>query len=94
MTRPDIEGIKAEVEQAREEVHALCNGKRWTMRVPARPDVDSDLVIARALDHERALLAYIEELEGVVRQAHGHLQDGGDLGHVVAEGLLYQAIPR
>ncbi len=68
--RPDIEGIKADFEQAREEVSDLYDQSRaWTRSVPARDD-DSDRVITRALDHESALLAYIEELEAALGSSY------------------------
>jgi hypothetical protein len=44
------------IEKAREEVSALCNGKRWTMSIPAREGEDSDLVIADALRKARSAL--------------------------------------
>lgn len=46
------------IDKALQVVADLCDGKqRWTMRIPAEPDSDPDLVIAGALASARALLA-------------------------------------
>jgi hypothetical protein len=46
------------IERAREEVHALCSGKRrWTMSIPVEEDRDSDTVITSALDYAVILRA-------------------------------------
>src|SRR5690606_25728204 len=37
------------IKRAHAVVDDLCNGRRWTMSVPARPDADPDLVIGDAL---------------------------------------------
>lgn len=45
-------------ERAWDEVDALCQGtRRWTMRVPAEEDRDSDCVIVAALEDHRRLIA-------------------------------------
>jgi hypothetical protein len=59
---PDLAAIRVRVEAAHAEVVRLCKGGRWTMRVPAQPGKDSDLVIAAALDDARALAAEVERL--------------------------------
>jgi hypothetical protein len=52
--------VLAAIEKAEQEVFDLCSGKhRWTMRVPAEPDRDSDLVIGGAL---RMAADYIKSL--------------------------------
>jgi hypothetical protein len=45
------------IERAREEVHALCSGKRWAMSIPVEEDRDSDMVIVSALDYAVTLRA-------------------------------------
>lgn len=57
MTAPN--DALAAIQRARDEVAKLCEGKRrWTMSVPARPNEDSDLIIADALDAgEKAVTA-------------------------------------
>lgn len=52
---------------ARNEVYALCNGKRWTMSVPARSD-DSDLCIHTALADNDKLIAEVRELRAALEQ--------------------------
>lgn len=43
--------VLAKIEKARQHVFALCKGdERWTMRVPANPERDSDLLICDALN--------------------------------------------
>lgn len=52
------ETIRARVEAADKHISDLCSGKaRWTMRVPAEPDRDSDLVLSAALADVERLLA-------------------------------------
>jgi hypothetical protein len=41
--------IAARNEAAHAELVALCEGKRWTMQVPARETLDSDLIIGASL---------------------------------------------
>jgi hypothetical protein len=42
--------LEEAIAAAENKVSALCDGKeKWTMRIPADPDRDADLVIARAL---------------------------------------------
>lgn len=48
------------------EVERLCNGGRWTMCIPARPDVDSDLLIARALGDARYLLGLVSQQDAEI----------------------------
>lgn len=58
------ETLRARLEAAERMVNDLCSGKeRWTMRVPADPDRDSDLVISGALGAIHALLALSDAAE-------------------------------
>ncbi len=58
------------VEKARQHVFDLCQGKaRWTMRIPAQPDIDSDFVILAALD---AQANKIEAYAALERAARAH----------------------
>ena len=63
----DLDAMGARAEAALEEVVALCQGKRWTMQVPYRPDKDSDLVIADALADVPALVAEVERLRAGIK---------------------------
>lgn len=49
------------ISKAKDEVSELCGGKRWTMSIPARPQDDSDLVIADALAKSRDALRAAQE---------------------------------
>src|SRR5690554_4868061 len=58
---PSAEEAREALDKADAMVHALCHGeRRWTMRVPARPDDDPDLVIGAGLYAARARLAALE----------------------------------
>lgn len=47
---PDVAAMRAAIEKAHDHVSDLCEGKtKWTMRIPAEPDRDSDLVIGAGL---------------------------------------------
>lgn len=70
------ETVRALIERAHQHVCALAKGdKRWEMRVPARPSLDSDLLLSEALDAADVIVAQVlirEELE-----AQGiHVPDG------------------
>lgn len=57
--KPDVLVL---IEKAWEEVAGLCSGKRrWTMRVPAEEDRDSDLVIGGALDAAKDEIVRLRE---------------------------------
>ncbi len=58
----DLESIKQRKAAADAEIGALCEGKRWRMGIPARPDYDSDLLINAALGDIPALIAEVERL--------------------------------
>lgn len=59
----DLEAARERERAASLEVARLCKGGRWTMRVPARPDADSDEVIGASLADVPALLAEVERLQ-------------------------------
>jgi len=61
--------IRARAEAAQAEVHRLCEGARWTMRVPARPERDSDLVISAALGDIGYLLDQLAEARRQLAEA-------------------------
>jgi hypothetical protein len=56
------------IERAREEVHALCSGKRWAMSIPVEEDRDSDMVIVSALDYAVTLRAEAVRLREVLEK--------------------------
>lgn len=58
--------IRARFDAASQHVADLCSGKeRWTLRIPAQPGWDSDLVIANALEDIPRLLDLLAELAGL-----------------------------
>lgn len=70
MTPEQRAGIEARQQAAWDEVTDLCSGKhRWTMRVPAEEDRDSDLVIGNALRDIHALLAALAEAEQLLAES-------------------------
>lgn len=62
MNGADLAVEREIVDRAHKAVHALCNGERWTMRVPAEPERDHDLVIASGLNVADRALAEIDAL--------------------------------
>lgn len=68
-------------DRADAELHSLCHGsRRWTMRIPAEPERDSDLVIGAALEAGRkaaeerdALRAKLETTRDALRRAEARL---------------------
>lgn len=63
MGSPDIEAIRARAQKAHERVADLCSGKeRWTMRVPANFERDSDLILTVALNDIDVLIAEVERM--------------------------------
>ena len=55
---PEAAAVLTSIERAMQAVDDLCQGRiNWTMRVPAEPDRDPDLIISDAL---RAARAYVE----------------------------------
>ncbi|GAA4928982.1 hypothetical protein GCM10023224_05460 [Streptomonospora halophila] len=67
--RPDLDAIAARKQAASKEVARLCNGGRWEMRVPARPDADSDMVISRSLSDIDVLTAEVRRLTAELTDA-------------------------
>jgi hypothetical protein len=59
-TTAKIRESREAIEKARDEVSALCNGKRWTMCIPAREGKDSDLIISAALHKADEALALLD----------------------------------
>lgn len=56
--------VKQRLEAARKMVSDLCHKrKEWMMSIPARPDVDPDLVIAASQRDCKALIERVEELQ-------------------------------
>ena len=64
MTDPEL--IKQRLAAARQELSALCKGRRFTMSIPAQPDYDSDLLIGATLRDTHALLEEVEQLQKAV----------------------------
>jgi hypothetical protein len=58
-----IEELKQKMIKAQDELNALCHGKKFTMRVPVRPDEDSDLVIAEGLCAGLTALGELERIQ-------------------------------
>ena len=46
----DVIAIEERYQRAREAVSRLCQGERWTMRVPVDRELDHDMVIRASLD--------------------------------------------
>ena len=76
--------IRAREEAAHAEVVALCNGARWTMRVPAQPDRDSDLVIEAALDDVRRMA---DALDAVLALAEPCQYEGRSSRQILARRI-------
>jgi hypothetical protein len=67
----DLDTVKAALEKAHTEVGEICRrtgAGRWRMSIPARPDRDSDLIIADALRHADALLAEVSRLRSALEE--------------------------
>lgn len=66
----DLDAIEARAEAARQHVYKLCSGEeRWTLRVPAQPERDSDFLLDTALGDIPALLAEVRRLTGELEAA-------------------------
>lgn len=60
----DMNKVKERLEAAMKMVSDLCNkSKEWIMSIPARPDIDPDLVIAASQRDCKYLIERVEELE-------------------------------
>ncbi|MBV2364284.1 hypothetical protein [Streptomonospora nanhaiensis] len=68
--RDDLDAITAREEAAFKEVDRLCEGGRWTMRVPVE-DTDSDVVIGAALADVRNLVGEVRRLRADLDAADG-----------------------
>ncbi len=69
-TPPDLDAIRARAKRSHAEIVGLCDGgRRWTMRVPAQSDRDSDLVLSATVSDVEALLAEVERLRARVHEA-------------------------
>lgn len=77
-TDHSTDAIRARYDTATAELSGLCDGsRRWTMRIPAEPARDSDLVLSDALEDIPRLLARVE----AVRALHRPLRIFGDCDH-------------
>ena len=90
---PDLEAAKAQIEAARTKVGALCAGERWTMRVPAEPGRDHDLVLDAALETGLALIAEVERLRELNAQQVRDLNQA-DASLALLRGQRQQALDR
>lgn len=83
MSEVDTAAIRARHERAVQHVLDLNDPKkpsvRWTMRVPAEPDRDSDLVLLAALDDIPRLLDALDPAPVPVDQRCAHDYDDGDV---------------
>lgn len=70
------------VKRLRELAHAVTLGPdghhEFTMRVPAEPDRDADLVLSSAADEIDRLRARVATLEGVLKWCQAELESGKD----------------
>lgn len=75
MERWEFFKIGERAAKARKMITALNNGEReWRMSIPARPDVDPDVVIGASIADIPQLVAYIHELEQALEPfADGYL---------------------
>ena len=69
------------IENAHNELSAICKGKKFQMRIPA-DETDSDLIIAKAIGLARAKTEECEKLRELVRSI------GGDDKAVLGDGLV------
>ena len=61
----DLDAAEARNNAAHDHVAKLCRGEEdWTMRIPAQPERDSDLVISAALADVPGLVAEVRRLRG------------------------------
>ena len=87
-----IEEIRKRLAKARKVVSELCNGEReWTMRIPADPEHDPDLIIDASLRDIDKLLARNEELEREVKVKDKMIELAFPLGAKTLEKLRKQA---
>lgn len=63
----DIRRIAHLQETARETIHQLCNGSKFTMSIPVQDD-DTDIVLINALDGANRLVQEIHRIRNQVDQ--------------------------
>jgi hypothetical protein len=60
----DLAAVLARAERAHREIADICEGRRrWTMRVPAQPDADSDLLLSASVADVEALAAVLARVD-------------------------------
>jgi hypothetical protein len=64
----DLEAVQKRLDAARDELSALCKGKRFLMTIPPDRNRDSDLILA-------ATLSDIPALQAELATAHAALED-------------------
>lgn len=66
MSDADLDAIREDLNQASSTLTRLCNGQeRWRMSIPAQPDGDPDLILARGLKAADDAVAEVDR-----RRAH------------------------
>lgn len=62
--------VKARLNKAHTHIADLCEGKaKWTMRIPADPERDSDLILSEALSDAEVLLAIVDDQAAELERA-------------------------
>ncbi len=89
----DLEAIKQRKAAADAEIGALCEGKRWRMSIPARPDYDSDLLISAALQDVPSLIAEVERLRSAAALALAAFRARRDVEEHMMEAAQYENCP-
>ena len=81
----DLDAVQARNHAAHDHVAKLCRGEEdWTMRIPAQPERDSDLVISAALADVLALVAEVRRLRGQLDPSTVLGHEGQPAGYVDA----------
>jgi hypothetical protein len=79
MSDLDLDAIEKRADVAHRHVVKLCSGEeRWTMRIPAQPDRDSDLVIGESLKDVPVLAAEMRRLQTLFARTRQQLDDEAD----------------
>lgn len=71
MTEHELKVIELRLERAKDCVRRLCSPKYeaghldWVMHIPARPDLDPDLIISATLEDVSKLIRYIKEYDNI-----------------------------
>lgn len=95
MSDINLHRVTEYIQAATDEVDALCSGKRrWTMRIPANLDTDSDIVISRALKVATQLVDEVgrlhltrAELADEVQALRSRVEQIPDLVHDIRKQL-------